>query len=70
MNNNSDVTSPKYVACSYLSVIDIKESQSKNFQMIQQLFRELVDCSKSPFDTMSEAKIIAFYPFVCDLPIK
>ncbi|KAA6299779.1 MAG: hypothetical protein EZS26_004081, partial [Candidatus Ordinivivax streblomastigis] len=37
----------KYAFCLYISIIDIKERQSKSFQVIEQLFRKTAGFSKS-----------------------
>ncbi|KAA6306403.1 hypothetical protein EZS27_041941 [termite gut metagenome] len=56
----------KYTVGSCLSVIDIKESQSKIFQVIQQLIRETASLSKSPSDTVPKATIISFYSSISE----
>ncbi|KAA6320285.1 hypothetical protein EZS27_029919 [termite gut metagenome] len=47
----------------YISIIDIKESRSKSFQVIEQLFRETAGFPKSPSNTMSKTTIISFYSY-------
>jgi hypothetical protein len=47
----------------FLSIFDIKESHSKSFQVIEQLFRETTSFHNSPSDTVSKTTILPFYSY-------